>query len=145
MIAPSTPHILWKHGVFEKIYLLSILPPLRTSFASLSPPAEESSTTDRKRGTSSVDQEYPGLIVNKKKPKHLFGEKELVHFTNTLWTVDDAQFTHPRNKVQIPFAIAVFCWTGARIGAFFPEKENKHKGGLRYRVSLSGRIRGEIR
>lgn len=82
--------------------------------------------------------------MNKKKPKHLFGEKELVHFTNTFWTVDDAQFTHPRNKVQIPFAIAVFCWTGARIGAFFPEKENKHKGGLRYRVSLPGRIRGRL-
>jgi len=58
--------------------------------------------------------------VNKKKPKHLFGRKELVQFTNTFWTVDDNHFTHPRNKVQIPFIIAVFCWTGARIGAFFP-------------------------
>ena len=74
--------------------------------------------------------------MNKKKPKHLFGEKELVQFTNTFWTVDDERFVHPRNKVQIPFIIAVFCWTGARIGAFFPEKENKDKGGLRYRVGL---------
>jgi len=85
-----------------------------------------------------------GLVVNKKKPKHLFGEKELVQFTNTFWTVDDDRFTHPRNKVQIPFAIAVFCWTGARIGAFFPDKENKDKGGLRYRVDLPGRIWKEI-
>ncbi|KAL2036358.1 hypothetical protein N7G274_010925 [Stereocaulon virgatum] len=74
-----------------------------------------------------------GLVVNKKKPKHLFGEQELVQFTNTFWAVDDAHFIYPRNKVQIPFTIAVLCWTGARIGAFFPEKENKDKGGLRYR------------
>ena len=86
-----------------------------------------------------------GLVVNKKKPKHLFGEKELVQFTNTFWTVDDDRFTHPRNKVQIPFVIAVFCWTGARIGAFFPEKENKHKAGLRYRVGLPRDNLGETR
>ena len=78
--------------------------------------------------------------MNKKKPKHLFSEKELVQFTNTFWAVDDAQFIHPRNKVQIPFIIAVFCWTRARIGAFFPEKENKDKGGLQYRVDLLGTI-----
>ena len=81
-----------------------------------------------------------GLVVNKKKQKQLFGEKELVQFSTTFWTVDDAQFIHPRNKAQIPFAIAVFCWTGARIGAFFPDKENKDKGGLRYQVDLSGTI-----
>ncbi|KAL9118138.1 MAG: hypothetical protein Q9187_005320, partial [Circinaria calcarea] len=42
-------------------------------------------------------------------------------------------FVHPRNKAQIPFAIAVFCWTGARMGASFPDKDNKARGGLRYR------------
>ncbi|MCJ1359649.1 MAG: hypothetical protein MMC33_009651, partial [Icmadophila ericetorum] len=73
-----------------------------------------------------------GLVVNKKKQKQLFGEKELVQFSTTFWTVDDAQFIHPHNKAQIPFAIAVFCWTGARTGAFFPDKENKDKGGLPY-------------
>lgn len=81
-----------------------------------------------------------GLVVNKKKPKQLFGERELVQFNVTFWTIDDAQFTHPRNKAQVPFAIAVFCWTGARIGAFFPDQENKDKGGLRYRVDSKGRF-----
>lgn len=66
--------------------------------------------------------------MNKKKPKHLFGEKELVQSINIFWTVDDAQFTHSRNKVQTPFVIAVFCCIEVRIGAFFPEKENKYKG-----------------
>ena len=46
--------------------------------------------------------------MNKKKQKQLFDEKELVHFNNTFWTIDDAQFIHPRNKAQIPFAITVF-------------------------------------
>ena len=55
------------------------------------------------------------LVVNKKKKKQLFGEKELVQFNLTFWTIDDAQFIHPRNKAQVPFAIAVFCWTGARV------------------------------
>lgn len=78
-----------------------------------------------------------GLVVNKKKPKHLFGRKELVQFTITFWTVDDDHFTHPRNKVQIPFIIAVFCWTGARIGAFFPDKKDDTKKGLQYRVNIN--------
>lgn len=80
------------------------------------------------------------LVVNKKKKKQLFGEKELVAFNTTFWTIDDAQFIHPRNKAQVPFAIAVFCWTGARIGAFFPKKENRDKGGLRYRVNIYWKV-----
>lgn len=71
-----------------------------------------------------------------KKPKYNFGEHEWSEFYRTFWTNDDIQFTHPRNKVQIPFAIAIFCWTGARIGAFFPNKYNKQEAGLRYRVGL---------
>ena len=78
--------------------------------------------------------------MNKKKQKQLFGEKELVQFNITFWTIDDAQFIHPRNKAQIPFAIAVFCWTGARICAFFPSLDNKDNGGLRYRVCLHGML-----
>lgn len=58
-----------------------------------------------------------GLAVNQKKSKHLFGEKELIQFTNIFSTVDDDRFTHHRNKVQIPFVIAVFCWIGVRLGA----------------------------
>ena len=52
------------------------------------------------------------------------------------WTMDDDDvLMHPRNKVQIPFLIWLYCWTGARIGAFFP-KEKEGKKGLRYRVCL---------
>ena len=85
-----------------------------------------------------------GLVVNTKKQKQLFGEKELIQFNVTFWTIDDAQFTHPRNKAQVPFAIAVFCWTGARIGAFFPNQENKDKGGLRYQVDFQGTVWGKL-
>ena len=75
-----------------------------------------------------------GVVANKRKKKHLFGKTELIQFNTTFWTVDDTTFVHPRNKVQIPFIISVFCWTGARIGAFFPDSGNKDDGGLRYRV-----------
>ncbi|KAL2037204.1 hypothetical protein N7G274_010067 [Stereocaulon virgatum] len=76
---------------------------------------------------------YDGSVVNKKKAKYLFGEKEFTRFTTTFWTVDDKVFTHPRNKVQIPFILSVFFWTAARIGAFFPGKKNGSKKGLQYR------------
>ncbi|KAL6716976.1 hypothetical protein ACLMJK_004889 [Lecanora helva] len=68
-----------------------------------------------------------GLLVNKRRPKHLFTEDDMVNFNTTFWTVDDSTFVHPRNRAQIPFLISVYCWTGARIGAFFSA------AGLRYR------------
>ena len=76
------------------------------------------------------------MVSGKIKPKYLFGKKEFIQFTTTFWTTDDATFVHPRNKVQIPFIISVFCWTGARVGAFFPNADDKEKAGLRYRVHL---------
>ncbi|KAI9765726.1 MAG: hypothetical protein M1840_007159 [Geoglossum simile] len=73
------------------------------------------------------------LVVNKKKPKHLFGKHDLIQFYTTFWTKDDTNFVHPRNKLQILFIIDVFCWTEARIGVFFPNPDNKDEGGLRYK------------
>ncbi|MCJ1444888.1 MAG: hypothetical protein MMC23_005391 [Stictis urceolatum] len=80
--------------------------------------------------TELVDE---GLVSNIKKEKYLFGWKEWTRFNKTFWKVDDRVFVHPRNKVQIPFLISLFCWTGARIGTFFPNATNKDKAGLRYR------------
>lgn len=85
-----------------------------------------------------------GLVVNKKE-KYLFRKGELVVFTNKFWTVDDAQFIHLRNKIQIPFLISVFYWTGARIGAFFSDNYDKKGGGLRYRVSGPALVKGQFR
>ena len=59
------------------------------------------------------------MIVNKKKPKHLFGWKEFTQFTITFWTVDDKVFIHPRNKVQIP------------------ERKDDIKKGLHYWVTIA--------
>ena len=73
--------------------------------------------------------------MNKQQEKHLFGMKELIEFNQTFWTVDEGHFIHPRNKAQIPFLMSVYCWTGARIGSFFPDKHGKMDAGLRYRVS----------
>jgi hypothetical protein len=71
-----------------------------------------------------------GLVSTRKKPKHLFGKPELDRFHEALWTKDDLIFTHPRSVVQTLFLNDAFCWTGARIGAFFS------KAGLQYQVNL---------
>ncbi len=67
-----------------------------------------------------------GLLVNKRKPKHNFTASDLPRIVITVWTKDDLHFTPERYRVQFTFIIRVFCWTGARLGAFFT-------GGLRYR------------
>lgn len=72
--------------------------------------------------------------MNKRKQKHLFGVNELIAFNYTFWTVDEGHFIYSRNKAQVPFLISVYCWTGARIGSFFPDKHGKMDAGLRYRV-----------
>lgn len=77
------------------------------------------------------------MVVNIKRPKHLFGEEEMIRFNTTFWAVDDAKFIHPRNKIQIPFLFSLFSWTGARIGAFFPDGKPEGNGGLRYKVSIT--------
>lgn len=62
-----------------------------------------------------------GLVVNKRRPKYNFAPREL-----TLWTKDDLIFIPERYRIQFTFIIRVYCWTGARLSAFFTD-------GLRYR------------
>ena len=75
-----------------------------------------------------------GRLSSKKKDKYLFGEVELVNFSKAFWTVDNECFVHPRNKLQIPFLLLIYCWTGARIGAFGPPVNT---AGLCYKVFTS--------
>lgn len=65
-------------------------------------------------------------MVNKRKPKHNFIETDQRRILVTLWTKDDLIFIPERYRLQFTYIIRVFCWTGARIGAFFTD-------GLRYR------------
>jgi hypothetical protein len=59
-------------------------------------------------------------------PKHNFGQPDLDRILLALWTRSDLKY-HERYKIQFTFLIHTYCWTGARINAFF-------KGGLRYKV-----------
>lgn len=68
-----------------------------------------------------------GIVVNKHRPKHNFTVRDLTRILLALWTYDDLIFIHERHRVQATFLIHVYCWTGARIDAFF-------KDGLRYKV-----------
>ncbi len=67
-----------------------------------------------------------GVVVNKRRPKHNFTEQELIRILLTLWTKDDLIFVPERYRVQFTFIVRVYCWTGARLSAFFTN-------GLRYR------------
>jgi len=67
-----------------------------------------------------------GIVLNKHRPKHNFTDRDLGRVLLTLWTRDDLIFITERYRVQTTFIIHVYCWTGARIGAFFTD-------GLRYK------------
>ena len=67
-----------------------------------------------------------GLVINKRKPKHNFSERDLTRILISLWTQDDLIFIPERYRIQFTFIIKVYCWTGARLGALFTN-------GLRYR------------
>ena len=83
-------------------------------------------------GTQWIRRVLPleGDCVNASKPKHNFGPEVLDRLLLALWTRPDLLYIHERARVQFAFLIHVYCWTGARIKAFF-------KGGLRYKVSPS--------
>jgi hypothetical protein len=55
---------------------------------------------------------------------------DLTRVLLALWTRDDLIFIPERYRVQTTFIIHVYCWTGARLSAFFTH-------GLRYKVDLS--------
>ncbi|KAL8934961.1 MAG: hypothetical protein Q9211_004956 [Gyalolechia sp. 1 TL-2023] len=67
-----------------------------------------------------------GLVVNKRLPKHNFTSRDLNRILLARWTQDDLIFIHERYRIQFAFIFRAYCWTGARLGAFFT-------GGLRYR------------
>jgi hypothetical protein len=71
-----------------------------------------------------------GIVVNKHRPKHNFTQRDRTRLLLTLWTQDDLIYIPERYRVQTTFIIHAYCWTGARIGAFFTD-------GLRYKVTPS--------
>ena len=60
-----------------------------------------------------------GVVVNKHRPKYNFTVRALTRVQVTLWTKDDLMFIPERYRIQTTFIINVFCWTGARLSAFF--------------------------
>ena len=73
------------------------------------------------------------LVVNKRRPKHNFALRDLTRLLVTLWTEDDLIFVHERYRLQFTLIFRMYCWTGARLAAFFT-------GGLRYGASRGSRL-----
>lgn len=71
-----------------------------------------------------------GDIVNECKPKYNFTKEDLDVILLTLWTRKDLIDISENEKVEFTLLIHVYCWTGARLGAFLDG------AGLRYKVWL---------
>jgi hypothetical protein len=69
-----------------------------------------------------------GVVANIKRPKHNFTALDLTRLLVTVWTHDDLIFIPERYRLQYTLIIRMYCWTGARLSAFFT-------GGLRWDVS----------
>ncbi|KAL4989600.1 hypothetical protein BDW68DRAFT_186264 [Aspergillus falconensis] len=72
------------------------------------------------------------VIEDIRRTKHMFTHCDLTNILVSLWTDDDPIFIHPRYRVQLTFAILIYCYTGARIGTFIPDTSKKDERGLRY-------------
>ncbi|KAK2051913.1 hypothetical protein LY76DRAFT_673081, partial [Colletotrichum caudatum] len=85
--------------------------------------------------------EEEGLIHNVHKMKFNFTKKELDRVMRGLLTRADLKFMHERTRIQAAYIIPTYCWSGARISAFFT-------GGLCYRdihVDIKRFDNGEIK
>lgn len=96
---------------------------VRSSSVVFGPAEQEADISQWVRRTLTLE----GIVVNKHRPKHNFTDRDLKRVYLTLWSRDDLIYISERYRVQTTFIISVYCWTGARIGAFFTD-------GLRYKV-----------
>jgi hypothetical protein len=68
------------------------------------------------------------------KDKFNFTKTDYINTVSSLWTVDDPVFIHGLTKVFLLFALQLYLFTGARVGAFIPVNKHRHQRGLRYKV-----------
>jgi hypothetical protein len=78
-----------------------------------------------------------GEIEDVKKQKFDFTRNDYKDLVASMWTRDCPVFIHGLLKVFMLFALQVFLFTGARIGAFIPEDKHKELRGLRFKVRFS--------
>ena len=64
----------------------------------------------------------------------MFTYCDLTNILVSIWTDDDPFFIHERNRVQMTFALLLYCYSGARIGTFIPDSSKAQERGLRYEV-----------
>jgi hypothetical protein len=73
-------------------------------------------------------------IDDVKKGKFDFSTESYKDLVASLWTHDSPVFIHGLLKIFMLFALQVYLFTGARIGAFIPENRHKDQRGLRFKV-----------
>ena len=83
-----------------------------------------------------------GFTTTKKREKFLFDVDDLVNVIVCAWTKDDSVFIHECMRVQMTFLILIYCFSGARIGAFLHNgKTEVEKGeGQTERVVFEGLV-----
>ncbi|KAK1141018.1 hypothetical protein N8T08_009675 [Aspergillus melleus] len=90
---------------------------------------------DRKEIYSWIKKTLPAdkVIEDIKKQKFNFTRDDFRNIVSTIWARDSPVFLHGLLKVFIVFALQLFLFTGARIGALIPDAEHKKERGLRYK------------
>ncbi|KAJ5268057.1 hypothetical protein N7524_006097 [Penicillium chrysogenum] len=73
-----------------------------------------------------------GVVVDQKKEKLNFTKQDFLRTVSSLWQTDHQTFIPGMLKVVLLFALQLYLFTGARVGAFIPSSEDKHERGLRY-------------
>lgn len=90
---------------------------------------------------NTVDQENidgkERTIENVEDPDHSFTKKDFLRVISSMWQTDHRRFMPGLLKAIITLALQLYLFTGARIGAFIPEHEDRHERGLRYKVKFT--------
>lgn len=84
------------------------------------------------------------IIKNKKHAKHMFTHCDLTNIIVSMWTDDDPVFIHERHRIQMTFAILIYCYSGARIGVFIPIHQKQMIGDSDMRYGLLSYVIGHV-
>jgi hypothetical protein len=71
-----------------------------------------------------------GIVVIKHSDKHNLQCVDATRLLRVLWTKDDLIYIPERYRIQATWVFDLYCWTGARLSAFFT-------GGLHYKVPFA--------
>jgi hypothetical protein len=59
------------------------------------------------------------LVVDLRRPKHNFTDRDVSRILKAVWAKDDASYIHERDRIEFNMLVILYMSTGARYMAFF--------------------------